>query len=225
MLTSEAHVHSERPSRYISQLCRHAEQIQRLRNRGRLLHEGGDGQAPPEMTHVEWSHATGRVSFGWGRCVMEASATTLTLRAEATDEANLQWIQDTIAKDVERFGRREHLKVDWRRREAPGVGRRPTGSLDAPRPQKAAPATVTKRADGRTMALASAGALGVVIAVLVHLGLAGAVLATRWQGVTAIGLVVVIVTAVLGHAAIPVAAVGLRRRARRRKASAATEER
>lgn len=217
MLTAEARVHSERPSRYIHQLCRHAQQIQRLRDRGRLLHARGFAQPPPEVKHVEWSEASGTVSFGWGHCVMEAGPTTLTLHAEATDEANLQWIQGIIARDIERFGKREHVKVDWHRREAPGVGG--TDSPDDPRAHEAAPAAGVRRADHRTMALASAGTVGVVLVVLVHLGLGGAVLAALGLGVPAIGLVVA-----LAAKAVLVAAIALRRRAARRsKASAAGE--
>ncbi len=76
------------------------------------------------------------------------------------------------------------------------------------------------------MVLASAGALGVILMVAVHLGLGGALLATsRWLGWTAIGLVVVPMVVVLGHALVPVTLIGLRHRAaRRRKCLTAPDE-
>src|SRR5215472_5665990 len=41
---------------------------------------------------------------------------TLTLHAEAADEENLRRIQDLITARLERFGQRDHLKVDWQQR-------------------------------------------------------------------------------------------------------------
>lgn len=201
MLTAEATIQSERPSRYILQLCRHAQQVQRLRNRGRALHDRGDAQPRPEVEHVEWSDARGRVSFGWGQCTMQATPTTLALRVEAIDAAKLQWIQDIVASNIERFGRCEHVKVNWQRRDA------------------------SRRAHRRTVLLTSAGALGVVLAIVAHLGLGGALLATRWLDLTAVGLVAVPIVAVLAHAVVPMAVIAVRRRAARRgRASAAPDK-
>ena len=57
MLTAEAQVETERPGRYLVQLCRHASQMgQHLRQRPRT-HDGGD--VPPEVQHVEWSDTYG----------------------------------------------------------------------------------------------------------------------------------------------------------------------
>jgi hypothetical protein len=56
----------------------------------------------------------------WGRCTIEATATTLALRVEATGEDGLRQIQDVIASDLGRFGRRDHLSVNWQT-EAPGA--------------------------------------------------------------------------------------------------------
>jgi hypothetical protein len=113
MLTAEAHVQTDHASRYLVQLCRHAQQVHRMRHRPRA-HGGGERQ-PPKVEHVEWSDTRGTVNFGWGQCTMEANADTLTLRAEAADEESLQRVQDIIARDIERFGRRDHLTVTWNR--------------------------------------------------------------------------------------------------------------
>jgi hypothetical protein len=55
------------------------------------------------------------------RCTLQAGPDTLTVRAEATNEENLQRLQNLITRDLERFGRRDHLKVNWQRPEAPAV--------------------------------------------------------------------------------------------------------
>ena len=121
MLTAEAQVETERPGRYLVQLCRHASQMgQHLRQRPRT-HDGGD--APPEVQHVEWSDTYGIVRLSWGQWTMQTTPDTLTLRAEATDEENLRRIQDLVAARLEIIGRREHLKVNWQRFEAPTAQR------------------------------------------------------------------------------------------------------
>jgi len=109
MLTAEAHVQTEHPGRYLVQLGRHAQQVNRLR------HEPGDAQPPPRVEHVEWSQTGGVVDFGRGRCTMRASGNLLTLRAEAADEESLQLVQDLVTRDIERFGRRDRLQVSWQR--------------------------------------------------------------------------------------------------------------
>src|SRR5215469_14140941 len=110
MLTAEAHVQTEHPDRYLVQLCRHAQQVHRLRHRP--SHGRADAQ-PPKVEHVEWSGTRGTVDFGWGRCTMQASGKLLTLRAEAADEEGLQRVQDIVTQDIERFGSRDHLTVSW----------------------------------------------------------------------------------------------------------------
>jgi uncharacterized protein DUF2218 len=56
-----------------------------------------------------------------GQCTVTATVDTLTLRVEATDEDGLERIQDIITRNFNRFGRREHLTVDWQRPETPSV--------------------------------------------------------------------------------------------------------
>jgi hypothetical protein len=114
MLAAEARVRTDRPDRYLAQLCRHAQQVHRLRHRPPSP-DGRGAQPPPKVEHAQSSGSRGTVDFGWGRCIMQASGNVLTLRAEADDEGNLQLIQDIITRDIERFGRRDHLKVSWQR--------------------------------------------------------------------------------------------------------------
>lgn len=99
VLIAEAHVETGRPSRYLVQLCQHVSHL---------------AQAHPQMqAHVEWSDDRGVISFGWGRCTLRAQPGALTLRAEARDEESLQRIEQRVADNLERFGRRDHLTVNW----------------------------------------------------------------------------------------------------------------
>jgi hypothetical protein len=112
MLTAETHVQTEDPGRYLKRLCQHASKMgSRLRHRP-VTHSGG---APPEMPQTEWSGTNGRLVLDWGQCTLQAAPGTLTLRAEAADEDSLARIQDLVAGRLEKFGRREHLTVTWRR--------------------------------------------------------------------------------------------------------------
>jgi hypothetical protein len=61
--------------------------------------------------------------------------------------------------------------------------------------------------------LAATGVVGVVLMLVVHLGLAGGALAAAgWLGWAGAGLVIVPIVLVLGHAAIPLTILRLRRR-------------
>ena len=119
MLTAEAHIQTERASRYLVQLCRHADSINHKGHRLRL--HDSKAQARPELWHVEYSDTNGILRLNWGQCTMQASSDTLTLRIEAADEEDLRRTQDLITADLERFGTRDHLKVDWLRPDAPTV--------------------------------------------------------------------------------------------------------
>ncbi|MFF4351004.1 DUF2218 domain-containing protein [Streptomyces sp. NPDC001530] len=191
MPTTEARVETERPSRYLVQLCKHFD------NKGRHLahrprgHGGGDERELREMraaaaeAQVEWSETRGTVRLPWGRCEMRADPGALTVNVEAADERNLRRLQDLVAGHVERFGRREGLTVTWHGPEAatepPGEA---VGVVPAPRG-----AALRRRRHGRTAALAVAG----VLAVAVHLGLGGILLANwRWTG-WAVGVVLAVV--------------------------------
>ncbi len=117
MLTAEARIQAERPSRYLAQLCRHASSI----NHKILRLHAGKAQTSPEVRHVEWSDTDGTLTLSWGRCTLQAGPATLTVRAEATNEENLERLQNLITRNLERFGRRDHLKVNWQRPESPTV--------------------------------------------------------------------------------------------------------
>lgn len=153
MLTAETHVRTDRASRYLAQLCRHAKRM------GRHTNGGADG--PPEVRQIEWSGTDGVIGFGTGRCVLHADAGTLTVRAEADDEAGLRRIRDGISRRLETIGRRDGLRVTWPDSEA-----------------AAATAPPRRRRRGR-LPLVAVIALG-ALAVAVHLGLFGTALASSW---------------------------------------------
>jgi hypothetical protein len=111
--TAEALLETDRPTRYLVQLCRHAAAMSGEGHRART-------HAAPAHRRVrveaEWSDTRGVLTFDpWGRCTVEATATTLLLRVEAGGEEGLRRIQDVIAADLARFGRRDRLEVTWRR--------------------------------------------------------------------------------------------------------------
>jgi hypothetical protein len=119
MLTAEAQVKTQDPGRYLTQLCHHAQQVHRMRHQPR--NHGGDRQPPPKVQQVECSETSGVISFGWGQCIMQATPGTLTLRAEAEDEGSLQRVQDIVARDIERFGKRHRLTVAWQHTHSPSA--------------------------------------------------------------------------------------------------------
>lgn len=183
MPTADAAIVTPRAARYLAQFGKHAGAMAGERGHGMRMH-GDDPLGSGEVTlHVERADDQVVVTFDpWGRATLRAQADRLTVRAEATDPQHLHRIQDILTRDIERFGRREHLTVTW------------TGTAADPPPHRArAPIT-----------LAIAGALGVALVVAVHLGVGGVALA--------LGGVTVAVLLLVGHAAVPLAALWIRRR-------------
>jgi len=122
MLAVEAQIETERPSRYLVQFCKHAASMGGGHH-GPRTHLGNALARREVQVHADWSDTHGVVNFTpWGQCTITANADTLTLRVEATDEENLRKIQDIITMDLDRFGRRDGLAVNWQSahtREAP----------------------------------------------------------------------------------------------------------
>jgi hypothetical protein len=115
MLTAEADIRTEHAATYLARLCGHAGKMgtagRRLSHR-RPPHAGGD--VAPEVRRVECSRTEGTVSLDWGQWTMQAFPGRLTVRAEAADQESLRRIQDLLTSRLQKFGRREHLTVDWR---------------------------------------------------------------------------------------------------------------
>ena len=137
MMIAEARVETDRPARYLAQLCQH------LGNQGRHLGTG-EGRQPrhrpggrqsdhsrpvtAEQVQVEWTETEGTVTFPGGRCTMRASGDALLLRAEAADGAALEFIENLIGSHLGRFSRREPLTVTWHPAEAQPAQPQPGGA-------------------------------------------------------------------------------------------------
>ncbi|MFD0502700.1 DUF2218 domain-containing protein [Streptomyces chiangmaiensis] len=161
MPTAEAHVPTDRASRYLVQLCRHTGQMSRLRHRPPARH--GGGAMPPRVQHVDWSDTDGIVQFAEGRWTLRAGSDTLTLHVEADDEDALQRLKEGIAARLEKMGRRDRLSVAWQRPRTPAS---PPGEVTAVA-SSSAPGARERRWRGTTIGLVAGGAL----IVAVHLGL------------------------------------------------------
>jgi hypothetical protein len=119
MLNAETTIQTANASRYLVQLCEHATKIG---HRMRHLHSRMAAHTRPEVLDVDWSDTHGTLNLSWGRCTLDADPTTLTVRVEATDEENLRRVQDLIAADLERFGRRDGLSVTWQQVQPDDAG-------------------------------------------------------------------------------------------------------
>ncbi|MEU0946879.1 DUF2218 domain-containing protein [Streptomyces canus] len=191
MPTAQACVETERPSRYLVQLCKH------FSNKGRHLgqrlhgHSGGDGHALAEMrvaaeqAQVEWSDTEGHVALPWGRITLRATPGALLLHVEAAVADDMKRLQDLVADHVGRFGRRDGLQVNWQA-EAPAIA-----------PEAAVGDSEVSSAGDigpRRSHLKVVGVVAVVAMVLaVHLGLGSVLLSNwRWTGWAAGSLLAVV---------------------------------
>ncbi|MDN3021408.1 DUF2218 domain-containing protein [Streptomyces sp. S.PB5] len=223
MPTVEARVGTERPARYLVQLCKHFSNKGRHLGRGLHGHSGGDTQALREMravaeqAQVEWSDTEGRVVLPWGRIELRAAPGALVLRVEAAAEGDLSRLQELAGGHLERFGRRDGLRVSWRSAASPADSPATATATVPPTPTPTATASSGEAAaavpqvpgaagDRRRGHLKAAGVVAVVvIALAAHLGL-GSVLVShwRWTGWAVGGLVVIVLlkAALLGGFAV-----------------------
>jgi hypothetical protein len=65
------------------------------------------------VIHAEHAHDTGTITLSWGQLTLRATAGELTIRASAGNQDNLQRIQDMTTGRLAKFGRREHLDIQW----------------------------------------------------------------------------------------------------------------
>jgi hypothetical protein len=116
MATSDARVQTDRPGRYLAQLCKHAAAMGRARRHSPRAHLQQMLQMREVRVDAEWSGDQGAITFApWGRCMAAAEPGALSLHAEAADEEHLARIEEIIARNLERFSRRGSLAVHWRR--------------------------------------------------------------------------------------------------------------
>jgi len=95
--TSVSRVSIAKPRRYLGQLCKHFEH-----------------KLP--VTYAEDYH-TGRIEFSVGLCELDADEAQgmLTMRVRAATEADLDRLQDVVARHLVRFAFRETLDLTWSR--------------------------------------------------------------------------------------------------------------
>ncbi len=106
-LIAEAEVETEHASRYLAELCEHL---------------NDKAQAHPDLqVHVEWSDTHGTADFGWGRCTMTATASLLSLRAQAADQDGLYQVEEFVTRHLERHRTADAVEVDWRQPGAPAA--------------------------------------------------------------------------------------------------------
>ena len=93
MIRSEARIPTSSADRYAKRLCNHAAHM---------------------VDHVEWTPPYGLIGFPWvGTCRIEAGPDELVLVAEAATPEGLSRIREIVGGDLERFARRNSLKVNW----------------------------------------------------------------------------------------------------------------
>jgi hypothetical protein len=113
MPSAEARIDTDRSSRYLVQLCKHASAMGGGRH-GARLHPGVSAAGRQVQVRAEWTDTHGRLTFApWGECTLIADTDALRLRIDARDEAGLQSIRDILTKDVDRIGRRDNLRLIW----------------------------------------------------------------------------------------------------------------
>jgi len=114
MPSAETHIRTANAAGYLARLCGHLTKLgsaSRLPGHGPQLHASG-GQ-PPAVLHAEHTRDTGTITLSWGQLTLRAATDELTIRASADSPENLQRIQDMTAHRLAKFGRREHLDIQW----------------------------------------------------------------------------------------------------------------
>lgn len=113
MPTIRARIATDRPGRYLRQFGKHASAMASPRGHRMRMHGGNPIANGDIQLRVDWTDTVATVHFDpWGRCVLRAEADALVILIEAVDDQGLQQIRDTIARDLERFGRGA-LVADW----------------------------------------------------------------------------------------------------------------
>lgn len=102
MPTAETQVATERAGRYLTQLCRHLNHMNRTRH-----------GSSPTVEDVTWSDTAGTIRFSEGTCTLSATAGALTVRLDAETEDALRRLREGVTRRLETVGRRERLTVHW----------------------------------------------------------------------------------------------------------------
>ena len=109
MPIAHTHVSTDRPGRYLVQLCEHLNQISHHARHGSTTDSGG----PPQVRRAEWTDSHGDIEFPAGQCTLDAQDYTLTITLAADDADELRRMQELFATRLETIGRRDGLTVTW----------------------------------------------------------------------------------------------------------------
>ena len=103
MLTSTAHVVTERPALYLKQLCEHFADPTRRHS--------------PQEFEVTFDEREGVIAFApvvSGTCRLDARREgVLVVEAAGIDQSALQRVQRIVTKHLQRFGGHDGLRVEW----------------------------------------------------------------------------------------------------------------
>ena len=78
------------------------------------MHHSEELASGEVQVHVDRTDTDATITINpWGSCTITADATTLTFHAQADDEQNPQRIQSIISGNLERFGHRDQLSLNW----------------------------------------------------------------------------------------------------------------
>ncbi|MCK2243307.1 MULTISPECIES: DUF2218 domain-containing protein [unclassified Crossiella] len=95
LISAEAAVTTDRPGRYLTQLCKH------------FAHK---------IESAEFTEERGDLKFAAGSCELTAEDGVLRLRVHADSTENLDRMEHVVASHLVRFGQRDELVVTWTRR-------------------------------------------------------------------------------------------------------------
>ena len=115
MPKAEARIRTDRASRYLTQLCKHADRMTALAPGHRRDHRDGhdETQATTIPRHAEYSDTEGLIAFDQGRCTLRATSEELVLLVEADDQRQLRLIQEALSARLRRIGHRDQLTLTW----------------------------------------------------------------------------------------------------------------
>jgi hypothetical protein len=110
---AEARIDTDRPTRYLVQICKHAAAMGSGRGHQLRAHAEGVSATGPVTVRAEWSDTSGEVTFApWGTCHLQAGDTALLVRVQATNDDSLARIEEIVTADLGRFSRQE-LSITW----------------------------------------------------------------------------------------------------------------
>jgi hypothetical protein len=114
MLIAEACIDTDRPGRYLVQLCKHAAAMGSGRGH-RLRMHGDEANAVGDVTvHAEWSDNLGTVTFDpWGQCRLKAEEASLLVQVQAVCVDDLRRIEEIVTNNLVRFSRHQ-MVIAWR---------------------------------------------------------------------------------------------------------------